>query len=118
MIAMSMIQAVGTGFLPGAGGVLATQPMGSPFLQVVALITLNVFAVAMLCAVVRLILGPTLADRVIALDLIAALVVGTIAVYAVYTDQPMLIRTGIVVALIAFVATVAFALFLERRGAQ
>lgn len=81
-----------------------------------ALLSLNVLALAMLVAMMRLLKGPSLADRVVALDLIAALAVGIIAVYAIWTGQPMLLRAAIVVALVVFVGTVAFALFLEKRG--
>lgn len=88
------------------------------FVPGTALLTLNIFAAAMLLAMVRLLKGPTLADRVVALDLVAALAVGVIAVYAIQTNQPMLLRAGIVVALVIFVGTVAFAMFLEKRGRQ
>lgn len=81
-----------------------------------ALLALNVYALAMLLAMVRLLKGPSLADRVVALDLIAALAVGAIAVYAILTAQPMLLRAAVVVALVVFVGTVAFAMFLEKRG--
>lgn len=82
----------------------------------IALLTLNLFALAALMAMLRLLKGPSLADRVVALDLIAALAVGTIAVYSIWTGQPMLLRAAIVVALVVFVGTVAFAMFLEKRG--
>lgn len=87
-----------------------------PLVPGAALLTLHVLAVSMLLAMARLALGPTLADRVVALDLIAALGVGVIAVFAIYNEQPMLLRVGIVVALVVFVGTVAFAMFLERRA--
>lgn len=90
----------------------------SGIVSLAALLTLNLFAVAALLAMLRLLKGPSLADRVVALDLIAALAVGTVATYAIYTAQPMLLRAAIVVALVAFVGTVAFATFLEKRGEQ
>ena len=62
----------------------------------------------------RLILGPTLADRVVALDLIAILSVGLIALYAVYQDQAVFIDVAVVLALIAFLGTIAFAYFIEK----
>lgn len=71
---------------------------------------------AMGLAFVRLVRGPSLPDRVVALDLIATLVVGTIAVYSIRTGRPLLIRPAIVVALITFLATVAFAYYIEKRG--
>lgn len=87
-----------------------------PIVPAVALLTLNLFALATLMAMLRLLKGPSLADRVVALDLIAALAVGMIAVYAIWTSQPVLLRSAIVVALVVFVGTVAFAMFLEKRG--
>lgn len=83
---------------------------------ITALLALNLYALATLLAMVRLLKGPSLADRVVALDLTAALAVGAIAVYAILTGQPMLLRVGVVVALVVFVGTVAFAMFLEKRG--
>jgi multicomponent Na+:H+ antiporter subunit F len=84
--------------------------------RVTAVFALNVFGAGMVLAMIRLLMGPTLPDRVVALDLIAALAVGVIAVYAILTEQPMLLRAAIVVALVVFVGTVAFAMFLEKRG--
>lgn len=63
---------------------------------------------------IRLVIGPTLADRVVALDLIAILSVGMITLYAVYQDQPLFIDVAVVLALIAFLGTIAFAYFIEK----
>jgi multicomponent Na+:H+ antiporter subunit F len=77
---------------------------------------------SVLLGVVRLLKGPTLADRVVALDLLAMLGVGIIAAEAIYTDEPVYIDVAIVAALISFLGTVAFARFIEwrsmRRGQQ
>ncbi len=83
---------------------------------VVSLLTVNIFAAAMALAMARLLKGPDLPDRVVALDLISVLAVGIIAVWSIYTQQPMLLRAGVVVALIVFVGTVAFALYVEKRA--
>jgi multicomponent Na+:H+ antiporter subunit F len=60
--------------------------------------------------------GPTLPDRVVALDLMGVLSVGMIAAYAVLTDRPGLLDPASVLALVGFIGTVAFARYLERRG--
>jgi multicomponent Na+:H+ antiporter subunit F len=70
--------------------------------------------VAMLCAVWRLVRGPTLPDRVVALDLMALLLMGFIVAYAVVTDSAALVDIGLVLALVAFLSTVAFAYYLEK----
>jgi multicomponent Na+:H+ antiporter subunit F len=76
-----------------------------------ALITLPA---AILAAVFRLIKGPTLPDRVVAMDLIGVLAVGLIVVLAASTGVRAVLDAAIVIALIAFVATVAYATYIER----
>ena len=76
-----------------------------------ALVTL---AVALLIAVVRLVKGPTLPDRVVAMDLIGVLVVGLIVVLAASTQVTATLDAAIVIALIGFVGTVAYATYVER----
>lgn len=70
--------------------------------------------VSMFLAFFRLVRGPSLPDRVVALDLIAITAVGLIGVYAVSTDQPIYIDEAMVLALIAFLGTSAFAHFIEK----
>lgn len=62
----------------------------------------------------RLVRGPTLPDRVVALDLLALLSIGFIVMYAVATETAVLVDVGLVVALVAFLGTVAFAYYLEK----
>lgn len=86
---------------------------------ILALITPIVFtmlSLALFLAFYRLVCGPSLADRIVALDLIAAITAGFIAVYAIETGQRVFLDAAIVVALITFLGTVAFAHYLERRA--
>lgn len=66
-------------------------------------------------AFLRLVRGPTSADRVVALDLITILAVAFSALYAISADQPAFLDVSIALALVAFFATIAFARFIERR---
>jgi multicomponent Na+:H+ antiporter subunit F len=76
-----------------------------------ALVTL---AAAVLVAVVRLVRGPTLPDRVVSMDLMGILVVGLIVVLAASTGVHATLDAAIVIALIAFVATIAYATYVEK----
>jgi multicomponent K+:H+ antiporter subunit F len=75
---------------------------------------LFLLAVAMLCAVVRLLIGPTAQDRVMALDclyingMLMMLVLGIVYASDVYFEAAML------VALFGFVGSTAIAKFLLR----
>lgn len=71
--------------------------------------------VALLCALARLLRGPKLPDRVVALDLMGNLAVALICVFAVVFETPALLAVGVVMALILFLGTVAFAVYLDRR---
>ncbi len=77
---------------------------------------LIVIGVAMLLTLGRLLRGPTLADRVVALDLLAFFAAGAIAVSAVSFQRNELLIVAVVVALLAFIGTAAFAMYLERKG--
>jgi multicomponent Na+:H+ antiporter subunit F len=79
---------------------------------------LIMLAVAVLVAVFRLVKGPTLPDRVVAMDLIGILAVGLIVVLAASTNVRAVLDAAIVIALIAFVATVAYATYIERGHAE
>ena len=72
--------------------------------------------IAMFLALGRLVRGPSLPDRVVALDLMAALTVGFIGTYAIGTNQQVFLDVAIVLALIAFLGTIAFAQYVERRA--
>lgn len=77
-------------------------------------ITLGLLILAMFLTFIRLVRGPSLPSRVVALDMMGSLAVGIIAVYAVATRQTIFLDVAIVLALIAFLGTVAFAYFVEK----
>lgn len=83
-------------------------------------ISLNIgFVLVMLgvvLAFVRLIIGPTLPDRVVALDMMTVLIVSFCGLYAVISGDTAFVDVAIVLALVGFLATVALARFVERRG--
>jgi multicomponent Na+:H+ antiporter subunit F len=83
-------------------------------LEIIAPIVLATLAAALLMAVVRLVKGPTLPDRVVAMDLAGVLVVGFIVVLAGWTGVPATLDAAIVIALTGFVGTVAYATYVER----
>lgn len=90
-----------------------TQGM-SPLLAIAAVL----FAFGIVASLVRLIKGPSLPDRVVALDLIGFLVVGLVCLVSIATETPSLLAVALVAALILFLGTAAFAIYLQRRRAQ
>ena len=75
-----------------------------------------VIALSLLIALYRLVSGPTLPDRVVAVDMLSFLVVAYIAVLVVATKNVAFLDAASALALITFVSTVAFARYIERWG--
>lgn len=69
---------------------------------------------AMLAAGIRIVRGPHAADRVVALDMLGLLGVAATALVTLYAQHIAFIDIALGIALIGFLATVAFAAFIER----
>lgn len=85
-------------------------------IEVALALSAAMVSIAVVISFLRLVLGPSLPDRVVALDLIAIEVVAAVAIYEIATEQPVLLDAAIVLALVAFLGTVAFARYVERGG--
>lgn len=81
-------------------------------------IALFFLSVSFLLTVLRVLLGPTLPDRVLALDMLVAVAIGFIAVIGIKTGYSLYVDIAIALGLVGFLATVAFARFILVRGAQ
>jgi multicomponent Na+:H+ antiporter subunit F len=84
------------------------------YVEISSVTALTMLAIAAAVTFIRVIKGPTLADRVIAVDLIGVLMVCLLVVTASATAQQAFLDVAIVVALISFVGTVAYARYIER----
>lgn len=85
-------------------------------MQYVINLTLGLLALSLMLCFVRLVRGPSLPDRVMALELFSVIMIGMIGVHTIKADVSSFLDVAIVVALMSFLATVAFARFLERGG--
>lgn len=84
------------------------------WVNLTAQISLVILVIAVSLAFLRLVLGPSLPDRVVALDLVATLLVGTIAVSSIETGDAIFLRVAMVVALFNFIGTIGFCWYLQR----
>ncbi|GEP98284.1 cation:proton antiporter [Chitinophaga cymbidii] len=80
------------------------------FYVVMPMLCLSVILVAY-----RFFKGPSIADRVIALDLLISIGIGVITVYSIFTSQATFLDDAMILALIAFLGTVAFSYYLEKK---
>lgn len=70
----------------------------------------------MLISLFRLILGPTVPDRVVALDTINTLVVAGMILFGAAFQEVIYIDVAIVYALLSYISTLYIANYLERRA--
>jgi multicomponent Na+:H+ antiporter subunit F len=73
-------------------------------------------SIAALLVLLRLVLGPTVPDRIVALDTLLQVVVAGIAVAAAADGRSSFLAVLVAVSLLGFVGTVTVARFVERRG--
>ncbi len=86
------------------------------FLDWCILFALAVLSASFLVIVVRIVRGPTLPDRILALDMLVTVGIGFIAVIGVKTSFYLYLDIAIALGLVGFLATVALARFVLNRG--
>ena len=64
--------------------------------------------------VLRLVLGPTVIDRIAAIDMLTIISISTIAFYALVADRFIYLDAALVYGVLSFLAVVAVARYLER----
>lgn len=78
-------------------------------------IILPVLSLSILLIFLRFFKGPTISDRVISVDLLVTTGIGIIGVYSILTNQPTFLDIALILALIGFLATVAYSFYIQQR---
>lgn len=89
---------------------------GEHFRDFAELIALGLLCLSFLVTVFRFVVGPTLPDRVLALDLLVTVAIGFLAVIGIRTGFTLYLDIAIALGLVGFLATVALARFILSRG--
>lgn len=77
-------------------------------------ISMALVALSVAIALVRLVLGPSLPDRVVALDMMTVTIVAFCGLAALRYQAPAFLDVALSLALVGFLATLALARFAER----
>lgn len=77
---------------------------------------INVILFSSLFVLLRVIFGPSPADRIVAVDILGVLIVGMLALIGLYYDNDFFVDIGLIWALLSFIASLAFAKILEGRS--
>lgn len=84
-------------------------------LSLATMVALVILGLALVLATIRIIIGPTFADRVLALDLLTMVAMGFVGAIAIRTGLTLYLDIAIALALLGFLATVALARYLMSR---
>jgi multicomponent Na+:H+ antiporter subunit F len=88
---------------------------GAEFLYLATTISLGILTLAFVLTIYRIVIAPSLADRVLALDMLVAVAIGYIGVIALRTGFMLYLDIAIALGLVGFLSTVAFARFILQR---
>jgi len=87
--------------------------MFSKVLDIAVIIGFVFMMLAFLLALIRLIKGPSMYDRIAAMDLMASITLGFILLYSVMIQNGLYIDIAVVISLISFIGTVAISTYLK-----
>jgi multicomponent Na+:H+ antiporter subunit F len=79
-------------------------------------IVMPIICLSLIFIFLRFLKGPAVVDRVVSLDLLITVGVGFIGLFSLIADNPIFLDVAVILALIAFLSTVAFSFYLEKRN--
>ncbi len=75
----------------------------------------GLIGLAILMSIIRLVIGRTVVDRIVAVDMLTVISISLVVLYAHLTGRYVYIDVALVYGLLSFLAVLALARFLERR---
>lgn len=92
--------------------------MTTEVLDIAVFIGFIFMLLALLLALFRLVKGPTMHDRIVAMDLMASITMGFILIYSIVISKSLYVDIAIVISLISFIGTVAISTFLKLKNTK
>ncbi|NLA64152.1 MAG: cation:proton antiporter [Bacteroidales bacterium] len=85
-------------------------------INIILSVVIVVLVASAILVLYRLIKGPTLPDRVTAIDLITTMVIAIIVVFSILWDSPNFFDVAMVLSLISFLGSMSYAFYLTKRN--
>ncbi|EJY96343.1 Na(+)/H(+) antiporter subunit F1 [Staphylococcus arlettae] len=82
--------------------------------SIIIIIALVIVSLSMLAMLVRVILGPSLADRVVALDAMGIQLMAIVALFSIFLGTTYMIVAILLVGILAFLGTAVFAKYMDK----
>lgn len=84
-------------------------------IDIAILVSLNVVGLAMVLALWRLLRGPTVPDRILALDTLSINAIMLLVLYGMYTRSQVHFEVALIIAMLGFTSTVVLTKYVLRR---
>jgi len=84
------------------------------FMNTALVIAFVIVAVAQVMSMVRLVIGPSAGDRILALDTMVVNAIGLIVLLGISQGTRIYFEVSLIIAMLGFVSTVAYARFVLR----
>jgi len=78
------------------------------------LIAMFLLSISLIIALYRIIKGPTIHDRILALDSIAYIIIGIVAILSIHLNSHAYLETILLIGILAFLSTIALSRYMER----
>ena len=88
---------------------------GHIFIETTIVICMHAVGLAMLLALWRLLRGPTLPDRILALDTLSINTIALLVLYGIHARSSVYFEAALIIAMLSFVGTVALSKYVMRR---
>lgn len=84
-------------------------------IEIILTVVLIVLAISIILVLYRFIKGPTLPDRVTAIDLVTTMIIAMIVVFSILWHSPNFFDVAMVLSLISFLGSISYAFYLTKR---
>ncbi len=88
---------------------------GNMFIDASIVVCMHMVGVAMLLALWRLLRGPTVPDRILALDTLSVTAIAQLMLFGMHLDSPIYFEAALIIAMLGFVSTVVLSKYVLRR---
>ena len=95
--------------------VIQASVIDAPIIQFAIVGSMYVVGLAMLMALWRLLRGPTVPDRILALDTLSVTAIAQLMLFGMHLDSPVYFEAALVIAMLGFVGTVVLSKYVMRR---
>ena len=95
--------------------VVLPEVIHAPIIQLAIMISMHVVGLAMLMALWRLLRGPTVPDRILALDTLSVAAIAQLMLFGMYLDSPVYFEAALIIAMLGFGTTVVLSKYVLRR---